>query len=330
MENSIWIGLAGVIAAGAPIVIAAIGETLTEKSGMLNLSVNGIILISAMAGFAAAYSSDSLIVGYLAGMAAGAIIGALLAFCTIFLEQSQVAVGLVLAFLCKDLSYFLGNDFMGVNAPVIHSAPIAYLSEIPIIGRIFFNHTPVTYLSYLILIAAVIWLNRTRFGLILRSVGERPEAAYGRGIPVNRIRAIYVILGSALVGLAGPIYSLGLKPGWKGSLTGLDGIGWIVLAITIFGGWNPIKVALGAYLFELLRWLGLIFQTSLPGVPSQVLQVAPFPLMILTLLLVNISDAEWFDTMRRTLPSPFNRLFNNKRKNRSSAPSSLGIPFKSG
>ncbi|HAF62527.1 MAG TPA: ABC transporter permease [Anaerolineaceae bacterium] len=330
MENSIWVGLAGVIAAGAPIVIAAVGETLTEKSGMLNLSVNGIILISAMVGFAAAYKSESLLVGYLAGMAIGALIGALLAFCTIALEQSQVAVGLVLAFLCKDLSYFLGNDFMGVNAPVIHSAPIPYLSEIPIIGRVFFNHTVVTYMSFIILIAAVIWLNRTRFGLILRSVGERPEAAYGRGIPVNKVRTIYIIMGSALVGLAGPIYSLGLKPGWKGSLTGLDGIGWIVLAITIFGGWNPVKVALGAYLFELLRWLGLIFQTSLPGIPSQVLQVAPFPLMILTLLLVNIRNAEWFDTMRRTLPPPFSHLFNNKRRNRSAAPSSLGIPFKSG
>ena len=330
MENSIVIGLASVIASAAPIVIAAVGETLTEKSGMLNLSVNGIILLSAMAGFAAAYTSDSLFWGYVAGMAVGAVVGFILAFCTIALRQSQVAVGLVLAFLCKDLSYFLGNDFMGLSAPVLHSASVPFLCDIPVIGKLFFSHTIMVYLSFLTILFAMVWLKRTRMGLIVRSVGERPEAGYARGIPVNRIRYIYMIAGSAMVGLAGPIYSLGLKPGWKGSMTGLDGIGWIVLAITIFGGWNPLRVALGAYFFELLRWLGLVLQTSLSGVPSQVLQVAPFPLMILTLVIVNLRNAEWFETFLLRLPPALKRIIGIRGKGRNAAPSSLGIPFKSG
>ncbi len=328
MESDFLVGLASVIAFASPIVIAAIGETLTEKSGMLNLSVNGIILLSAMAGFVAAYQTQNLVAGYLAGALVGAMIGFVLAFCSITLNQSQVAVGLVLAFLCRDLSYFLGNDFMGFRAPVIHSAPIPFLSDLPIVGMLFFDHTVMVYLSLISIPIATVWLNKTRFGLLARSVGERPEAAFARGINVNGVRYLYVILGSAMVGLAGPIYSLGLKPGWKGSMTGLDGIGWIVLAITIFGGWNPFKVSLGSYLFEFLRWIGLVYQTKFTNVPSQVLQVAPFPLMILTLVLVNIKNAEWYEVVIRLLPSPLYKLLTLKGKRKKAAPSSLGIPFR--
>ena len=328
MGSDFLVGMAGVVASAAPIVIAAIGENLTEKSGMLNLAVNGIIVLSAMVGFAAAYEANSLVAGYLTGMLVGALVGFILAFCTIALNQSQVAVGLVLAFLCRDLSYFMGNDFMGLSAPVIHSAPIPFLSEIPILGALFFDQTVICYLSLICIVVALLWIHKTRPGLIMRSVGERPEAAFARGINVNRVRYIYTILGSAMVGLAGPIYSLGLKPGWKGSMTGLDGIGWIVLAITIFGGWNPLKVALGAYLFELLRWVGLAYQTALPGIPSQVLQVAPFPLMILTLVFVNIKNAEWFESLIRLLPQPIYKFLSLKGKRRNPSPSSLGIPFR--
>ena len=128
---------------------------------------------------------------------------------------------------------------------------------------------------------------------MLRGIGERPAAAYVRGANVNRMRYLYTIIGGALIGLAGPAFTLNVKAGWMGTQTGLDGIGWIALSITIFGGWNPFRAAFGAYLFSFLQWLGLILQSKLPGIPTQVLQVAPFPLMILTLLLVNISDAEW-------------------------------------
>lgn len=328
MQSDVLVGLAGVIASAAPIVIAAIGETLTEKSGMLNLSVNGIILLSAMGGFAVSYRTDNLAAGYLAGILIGALIGLILAFCTLTLYQSQVAVGLVLAFLCRDLSYFLGNGFMGLTAPVMHSAALPFFSELPVLGSLVFDQTVMTYLSLLCIPAALVWINCTRYGLVLRSVGERPEAAFARGINVKKVRYLYTIVGSALVGLAGPIYTLGLKPGWKGSMTGLDGIGWIVLAITIFGGWNPFRVALGAYLFELLRWLGLVYQAQWSGVPSQVLQVAPFPLMILTLVFVNMKNSEWFEGLISLLPPPLYRFFSLKGKRNKAAPSSLGIPFR--
>jgi simple sugar transport system permease protein len=149
-----------------------------------------------------------------------------------------------------------------------------------------------------------------------------------RGSNVNKLRYLYTVLGGALVGLAGPIYSLGVKAGWKGTISGLDGIGWIALSITIFGGWNPVRAALGAYLFALLQWLSLVIQPILPSIPSQVLQVAPFPLMILTLLLVNIGNAEWVDRTLAAMP-PATRLAAARllRSMRTSPPSSLGVPF---
>ncbi len=164
--------------------------------------------------------------------------------------------------------------------------------------------------------------------MILQGIGERPAAAFVRGANVNRLRYLYTMLGGALVGLAGPIYSLGVKAGWKGTISGLDGIGWIALSITIFGGWNPIRAAFGAYLFALLQWLSLVIQPAVPSIPGQVLQVAPFPLMILTLLLVNISDAEWVDRTLASLPELTRKILRNViRALHASPPASLGVPF---
>jgi len=163
---------------------------------------------------------------------------------------------------------------------------------------------------------------------MLRGIGERPAAAYVRGAHVNRLRYLYTVAGGAIAGLAGPIYSLSVKAGWKGTISGLDGIGWIVLAITIFGGWNPFRAALGAYLFSLLQWLGLVLQPALPGVPSQVLQVAPFPLMILTLLFVNIGNAEWVERSLSRLPEPVRRRITKAlRALNATPPAALGTPF---
>jgi len=165
---------------------------------------------------------------------------------------------------------------------------------------------------------------------MLQGIGEKPAAAFVRGANVNRLRYFYTILGGAIMGLAGPIYSLSVKAGWKGTISGLDGLGWIALAITIFGGWNPIRAALGVYLFAFLQWFGLVLQPSLPGVPSQVLQVAPFPLMIMTLLLVNIGNTEWVSRTLAMLPAPMRRLFARVlRAMRASPPGALGAPFDS-
>ena len=164
--------------------------------------------------------------------------------------------------------------------------------------------------------------------MTLQGIGERPAAAFVRGANVNRLRYIYTVIGGALAGLAGPAYSLNIKGGWMGIQSGLDGIGWIALAITIFGGWNPMRAAFGAYLFAFLQWLGLVLQARLPNIPSQVLQVAPFPLMILTLLLVNIGNAEWVDrTLAGMSPQARRTISRLLRSMRTSPPASLGVPF---
>jgi simple sugar transport system permease protein len=326
--DTIIIGLAGVLAAAAPVLFAAIGETFTERAGVINLSVNGTILLSAMAGFAVAVRSDSLLLGFLAGMLVGAIVSLVVAFSSITLRQSQVAVGFVLALMCRDLAYFLGNPFMGLSGPRLPSMEIPLLRDIPILGPLLFRQDLLTYLSFILIFVAWAWIFKTRGGLILQGVGERPAAAFVRGANVNHLRYFYTILGGALVGLAGPVYSLSVKAGWKGTISGLDGIGWIALAITIFGGWNPLRAAFGAYLFALLQWLGLVLQPSLPNIPSQVLQVAPFPLMILTLLLVNIGNAEWVERSLAGLPEPSRRFWSRLlRSLRASPPASLGVPF---
>jgi simple sugar transport system permease protein len=324
----ILLGLAGVLAAAGPIIFATIGETLNERAGVINLSVNGMILLTAMSGFAVSVRTDNLLLGCLAGMLVGALVSLVVAFTSITLKQSQVAVGFVLALMCRDLAYFLGNPFMGLSGPRVPALPIPILSQIPIIGPLFFRQDILTYLSYALIVLAWLWVFKTRPGLLLQGVGERPAAAFVRGANVNRLRYIYTLVGGALIGLAGPAYSLSVKAGWKGTISGLDGIGWIALAITIFGGWNPLRAAFGAYLFAFLQWLGLVLQPSLPGIPSQVLQVAPFPLMILTLLLVNIGNTEWVNRALAALPESTRRFATRVlRSLRASPPAALGVPF---
>ncbi len=325
----ILIGLAGVIALAAPVIFAVIGETFAERSGIINLSVNGTIVLSAMAGFAVASRTNSLLLGYLAGMVIGAAIAGIVAFSSIALHQSQVAVGFVLTLTALNLAYFLGNPYTSIQGPTLPSLQIPLLAQIPVLGPLFFREDLMTYLSYGLILVAWLYIFRTRPGLVLQGIGERPSAAFVRGANVNRLRYFYTILGGSLVGLAGPVYSLGVKAGWKGTISGLDGIGWIALSITIFGGWNPIRAAIGAYLFSLLQWLSLVIQPVIPSIPAQVLQVAPFPIMILTLLLVNISEAEWVDRTLAGLPEPTRIVLARiLRALHASPPASLGTPFK--
>jgi general nucleoside transport system permease protein len=324
----ILVGLAGVLTAAAPIVFGVIGETVSERGGVTNLSMNGKILLAAMGGFAVSIATGSLVLGFLAGAAIGGLVALLLAFSSITLRQSQVAVGFVLTLLCRDLSYFLGNPIMGATGPRLSNLPIPGLKDIPGLGVLLFRQDVMTYLSFVLIVGAWVYIFRTRPGLMLRGIGERPAAAYVRGAAVNRLRYLYTVAGGAIAGLAGPIYSLSVKAGWKGTISGLDGLGWIVLAITIFGGWNPFRAAFGAYLFALLQWLGLVLQPALPGIPSQVLQVAPFPLMILTLLFVNIGNAEWVGRSLARLPEPVRRrVVKALRALNATPPAALGTPF---
>lgn len=329
--NELLIGLTGVLAASAPVVVAVIGETLTERSGVINLAANGIILLSAMTGFAVSYTTGSVMAGILFGVAIGMVVGAFLAFCSINLKISQVAVGFILSLLLRDLSYFLGTPLMGLSTVMVGNLPLPVLSDLPFFGNLFFNQSILTYFSFLIIILGYLLVFRTRHGLVLRGLGEKPHAAYARGIKVNHLRYLYTIIGSGLIGMAGPMYALSVKPGWKGTLTGLDGIGWIVLSITIFGGWNPLRGALGAYLFVFLQWLGLVLQKNFPGIPSQVLQVAPFPLMIFTLLFVNIGETEWMTRILGKLPKPIRIYFEKLIGFLSTPPpEALGTPFDKG
>jgi simple sugar transport system permease protein len=326
--NTLLTGLAGVLAAAGPILFAVIGETITERAGIINLSINGTVLLSAVGGFAFAYETQSVLLGFLAGMLIGALIALVVAFSSVTLKQSQVAVGFVLALAGRDLAYFLGVPYMNLAGPRLPGWAIPGLRDIPVVGQLLFRQDVVTYLSFALIFLAWAWIFRTRPGLMLRGIGERPAAAFVRGANVNRLRYLYTVLGGAIIGLAGPAYSLNIKGGWMGTQSGLDGIGWIALAITIFGGWNPLRAALGAYLFALLQWLGLVLQSRLPGIPSQVLQVAPFPLMILTLLLVNLGNAEWVERTLAGLPENARRVVARLlRSLRASPPASLGVPF---
>jgi general nucleoside transport system permease protein len=311
-----------VIASSTPLVFAGIGELLTERSGVVNLSLDGSILVAAMFGFAVASLSGSLMLGFALAMIVGALIALLVASSSIFLRQDQVAVGLVLTLLMAEVSSFVGRPFVRIPGPSVGGLALPGLSQIPVIGTALFDQNILVYLSYLLIIGVWVWLFHTQPGLHLRSVGERPEAAFSRGIPVNRLRLVYSALGGALVGAAGAAYSLNVKLGWSHRATA--GLGWIALAIVIFGGWHPLKVALGAYLFGALKSLGSLLQPVYPDVPSQVFQVAPFAMMIVALLLVS-GDAV---RVERRLPERLRPLAHSLLHG--TAPAGLGRRFEQG
>lgn len=295
METSvILLTLASVLSDSVPLVFAVIGETIGEKSGVTNLSLDGSILLSAMVGFAVAYTTDSLYLAFFAAMLVGAIIAAVVAFSSIVLKLDQIAVGFILTLLCTDLSTFFGNPYVRKPGPSVPHYEIPILSDIPIIGKLFFDQNVVVYLSFLLIAVATWYIYKTQPGLKLQGIGERPAAAFARGTNVNLQRFTYTILGGALVGFAGASYSLFVKLGWAYHLT--SGLGWIALAIVIFGGWNPIRGAVGAYIFGGLQSLGSFAQSNpaLAAVPTQVFQTAPFALMIIALLLVSNETIDRF------------------------------------
>ena len=261
--------------------------------------------------------------GFFAAGAAGAAVAMLIAVFSINLGVSQVAVGFVLTLTTRDLAYFLGNPYARIPGPQVSPLPIPVLKKIPLLGEVLFSHNLPIYLS-LVLIVIVCWyMQRTTLGLQLRSVGESPRASYARAINPKKIQLIYTIIGGAFVGIAGAAFSLAVKPGW-GRPQGAEGIGWIALALVIFGGWHPLKVVVGAYFFAFLQVIGIYFQTWLPSVPAQVFQVAPFPLMIFALVLMSLAQKQSIRQLAERNPwlSPLLRFFS------ASAPEGLGKSFK--
>lgn len=298
--------LTSLVAAASPLVFAAVGETITERAGVINLSLDGSILLSAMVGFASAYTTGSVTVGFLAAAGASALIALVVAWSGVTLRLNQIAVGFVLTLFAASLSAFLGDGFVRLPGPQVTARPIPVLSDIPIIGRALFGQNLSVYASLLLVVAAAVFLSRTRIGLDLRAVGERPEAAHARGISVTRYRYAATMIGGALVGVAGAAFSLDQKAGWSEGMT--SGFGWIALALVIFGGWQPIRVALGCFLFGALQIVALRLQPVVPGL-AQVLPSLPFPLMIFMLVVVNSRSlkkltARYPRTSRWLIPVP--------------------------
>jgi ABC-type uncharacterized transport system permease subunit len=322
--------LAGIVRNATPLVIASIGETITERAGVVNLSLDGTIVVSAMTGFVIGLITQNavggpewvaLAAGVGAAMLVGGLIALIIAVADIELSQDQVAVGFVLTLLCRDIAQFLGTDYTRVPGPQIPDYPIPLLSEIPWLGRILFDHDWTVYLSYLLVFGTWYWLFRTGPGLAHRAIGERPEAAFSRGTRVNWQRYAYTVLGGALVGLAGAAYSLKLKPGWA-TPPNMLGDGWIALAIVIFGGWHPFRVVLGAYLFAGLRSLSSAIQRSDIDFPVTLLNALPWLLMIVTLVLVSSGTVE---RLTRVFPRPIQRRLRSFL--RSDPPAALGTRF---
>ena len=312
--------LSSIVLQAAPLMIAVCGETITERAGVVNLALDGTMLMSAMTGFVVGFNTGSIWWGFLAAAAVGAFFAFIVAFGSIRLRQSQVAVGFVLTLLGDDLSAFLGQNYTRIPGPTVKYLPIPILKDIPILGPIFFEHDALVYFAFVLVGITWWWLFRTQPGLHLRGAGERPEAAFARGVNVNRVRYLYTLLGGAMVGIAGAAYSLDIKLGWAEGHT--RGLGWIALAIVIFGGWSPIRGALGAILFGATKALATVLQRTFPEVSVVAFNSIPWILMILVLLVVGSQSVERIILlMPRPLQRPLRRIL------RVAPPMALGTTF---
>lgn len=319
--------LASVLAAAPPIIFAVMGETITEKAGVINLSLDGSILLSAMLAFVVALKTNSVVLGFAAGMAVGAAVALVIAVVSLTLHQPQVATGFVLTLLCRDLAYVLGNAYAHVPGPQVPHTPIPGLMNLPVLGPTLFNQDPIVYLSLLSIVACWAYFYKTQPGLKLQGLGERPAAAYVRGVNVNLMRYVYTLIGGALVGFGGAAFSLLVKPGWARPY-GIEGTGWIALAIVIFGGWQPVRAAIGAYFFVILQTVANTLQSAMPNVPTQLFPTLPFPLMILTLVLVTLGNAEWMNRALAHLPAGLRKfLVRSLQALQASPPAALGTIF---
>ena len=273
------------LAAGTPLVFAALGELVTEKAGVLNLGVEGMMLVGAVAAFAVAATTKNPWLGVLAGMAAGAMVSQVFAVITLSLMANQVATGLALSLFGVGLSAFIGLDYVSVVIDGIQPLAIAGLTDLPVVGRLLFGESPLVYLSLLLFVAIEWFLYRTRAGLVLRAVGENPQAAHAIGYPVVRIRYAAVMFGGACAGLGGAYLSVAYTPLWTEGLTA--GRGWIALALVVFATWKPGRVLAGAYLFGGVTLAQ--FQAQAMGVemPSQVLSMLPYLATVVVLAVIS-------------------------------------------
>ncbi len=305
-DNIFVVIMASAIFYGTPLVFASLGEVLAERSGVLNLGVEGMMLLGAVAAAWVATNVDGpaalvLPLAILAAMAAAAFGATIHAFLTITLRVNQIISGLALTIFAgaAGLSSYLAGIWHLGQAPVANQflrLDVLGLADLPVVGPVLFNQTILTYVSWALVIAASVYLFRTRMGLHLRAVGESPQTADSVGIPVVRYRYAHVILGGSFAGIAGACFSLMIVPTWVDGMTA--GQGWIALALVIFGFWRPDLTLLGAYLFGALSSLSLILQARGIQVSTAFLTALPYLMTIVVLVIVSNTAA------RRQLGAP--------------------------
>ncbi|MBR0800789.1 ABC transporter permease [Bradyrhizobium jicamae] len=277
--------LLSVLAASTPLLLAATGELVTERAGVLNLGVEGMMIVGAACGFGGAWLSGSIIVGALCGMLAGILMSLIFALMALGLAVNQVATGLALTIFGIGLSGLIGARFVGEKitpAPHLH---VPGLTDIPLVGRILFGQDAFVYLSLVLIVAVWYVLYRTRPGLILRACGDNHISAHALGYPVLRIRTCAVMFGGACAGLAGAYLPLGYTPFFIPGMTA--GRGWIALALVVFASWLPGRLVIGAYLFGAVSILQLHAQGAGIGIPSQLMSALPYLATVIVLVLIS-------------------------------------------
>lgn len=277
--------LAAAVRAGTPIQFAALGELLAERAGVLNLGVEGMMLVGALTGFIVSQQSGNPWAGLLAAGLAGALLSAVHACLTITLDANQVVSGLALTIFGSGLSGALGRAFVGVPAGGFAPTPVPMLAAVPWVGKIFFDHDPLVYLGYFLVPLMPVLLYRTRLGLKIRAAGENPGSAEALGVGVARVQYGCVLAGGLAAGLGGAYLSLAYTQMWVDTMTA--GRGWIALAMVTFGAWDPGRAALEVFWFGGVQALQLRLQAVGLTMPTYLLMMAPYGFTTLALVLVS-------------------------------------------
>lgn len=303
MNETMMLTILTIVTAATPLVYAAVGELVVERSGVLNLGVEGMMLAGAVCSFAVAHYSGSATLAILAGLLAGMLLALIFAFLTLSLQSSQVATGLALTLFGIGLSALLGQSLVGIAFEGLPSLNVPWLADIPVLGRLLFSHDVLVYGSFLLVLLVSWFLNRTRPGLVLRAVGDSHDAAHALGIKVIRVRYLATLFGGACAGLGGAYLSLVYTPMWVENMSA--GRGWIALALVVFAVWQPGRLLLGAYLFGGISILQLHGQALGINVPSQLMSMLPYLTTILVLVLISRDRGR----IRRNAPASIGQPF---------------------
>lgn len=288
--------LAAAVRSGTPILFAVLGEILTERAGVLNLGLEGLMLIGALSGFMAAYLSSNLWLAVIIAMLMGGLFSLLFAVLTVTLKTNQVVTGLALTMMGTGLTAFIGKDYIGKTAERFQNFSLPLLGQIPFFGPILFNQDWLVYITYLLVPLSWYYIFHSRLGMEMRAVGENPKTADSSGINVFAVRYLYVVIGGMITALGGAYLSLASTSMWIENMSA--GRGWIAVALVIFAGWNPLKGILGAYLFGGVSILRLRLEAIGTGIPSHILMMFPY---LLTLIVLVLSSGE---KMRKKIGAP--------------------------